>query len=311
MYSISIFIVTYKQENLIGRAIESVLKQREWGLKSIVIGDDCSPDNNWQVIKEYQKKYPDIIKAYRNEHNLGIYGNYEMLLNNRDDADLYYFLEGDDAICDGWFKAIQDSLKKRKIGLKGVAATISSDYKIVRPNGFSIINRNNKLIEKRDVDPVSLKARNVISFRSTLVTSTTLGRYVPVDLSQGLGVAEEMVDIRPFRYSDVFYYIPFVATIYYTHVGVSTKLQGREYREERIKQFLWLKNYLPLDDKASMYQDFRVAREKYMLEQTNENYKTMVRLYWKAFDKYTLKGAGKYTSLIFWFRMVRQRIKHL
>ena len=60
MYSISIFIVTYKQENLIGRAIESVLEQREWGLKSIVIGDDCSPDNNWQVIKEYQKKLEEM-----------------------------------------------------------------------------------------------------------------------------------------------------------------------------------------------------------------------------------------------------------
>ena len=311
MYSISIFIVTYKQEKLIGRAIESVLRQKDWGLKSIVIGDDCSPDNNWQVIQEYQKKYPDIIKAIRNEKNLGIYGNYEMLLANRDDADLYYFLEGDDAICDGWFKVIQENLKKRKIELNGVAATISSDYKIVRSNGIGIINRNNKLVENKSLDPVSLKARNVISFRSTLVTAATLERYEPVDLSQGLGVAEEMADIRPFKYSDVYYYIPFVATIYYTHVGISTNLQGKDYRTDRIHQFLWLKNNLSLDNKASAYQDFRVARERFMLVQSRENYRTMVRLYWKAFDKYTLKGAGKYTNLIFWYRMVRQRIKSL
>lgn len=307
MYSISIFIVTYKQEKLIGRAIESVLAQKDWGLKSIVIGDDCSPDNNWQVIQEYQKKYPDRIKAYRNEHNLGIYGNYEMLLANREEADLYYFLEGDDAICNGWFKAIQDSLKKRRIELNGVAATISSDYKIVRPNGFSIVNRNNKLIERKGIDPVSLKARNVISFRSTLVTAATLDRYEPVDLSKGLGVAEEMADLRPFRCSDVFYYVPFVATIYYTHLGISTKLEGKEYREERIKQFLWLKNNIPLDKKASMFQDFRVAKEQYMLAPSKANFKTMRQLYLKAFDRYTLKGAGKFTQILFWYRMIRQQ----
>lgn len=309
MYSISIFIVTYKQENLIGRAIESVLKQKEWGLKSIVIGDDCSPDNNWQVIQDYQKKYPDIIKAYRNEHNLGIYGNYEMLLANREEADLYYFLEGDDAICDGWFKAIQNSLAKRKIELHGVAATISSDYKIVRPNGFSIVNRNNKLIEKKGVDPLSLKARNVISFRSTLVTAATLERYEPVDLSNGLGVAEEMADIRPFRYSDKFYYIPFVATIYYTHVGVSTRLQGKEYREDRIKQFQWIKDNLPIDAKALALQDSRIAAEKYQLDPTKANFRTMRHFFWKAFDRYTLKGVNKYTQLLFWYRAIRQQWK--
>ena len=309
MYSISIFIVTYKQENLIGRAIESVLAQKDWGLKSIVIGDDCSPDNNWKVIQEYQKKYPDIIIAYRNEHNLGIYGNYENLLAHRDEADLYYFLEGDDAICDGWFKAIQTGLEKRNICLNGVAATISSDYKIVRPNGLSIVNKNNRLIENEGVSPVSLKARNIISFRSTFVTAATLERYEPVDLSQGLGVAEEMADIRPFRYSDKFYYVPFVATIYYTHVGVSTRLQGKEFREERIKQFQWLKDNLPLDEKAIAVQNFRIAKEKFMIETTKMNFKVMWQLYWKAFDKYTLKGAEKYTQFLFWYRMIRLRIQ--
>lgn len=308
MYSISIFIVTYKQENLIGRAIESVLAQKDWGLKSIVIGDDCSPDNNWKVIQEYQKKYPDIIIAYRNEHNLGIYGNYENLLAHRDEADLYYFLEGDDAICDGWFKAIQTGLEKRNICLNGIAATISSDYKIVRPNGLSIVNKNNRLIEKEGVSPVSLKARNVISFRSTFVTAATLERYEPVDLSQGLGVAEEMADIRPFRYSDKFYYVPFVATIYYTHVGISTQLNGPGYYKERMKQYEWLKT-LPLNKKAIYYQDYRLARAYFMLNPDWTNFRNMSKAFRKAFDKYTLKGEQKYIQLLDWLRMFKLLVK--
>lgn len=309
MYSISIFIVTYRQEKLIGRAIESVLAQKDWGLKSIVIGDDCSPDNNWQVIQEYQQKYPEIIKAYRNEHNLGIYGNYEMLLANREEADLYYFLEGDDAICDGWFKAIQEALTSRRIELNGIAAAISSDYRIVRPNGLSIVAKNNRLIECKDVDPVSLKARNVIAFRSTFVTAATLERYKPVDLSKGLGVAEEMADIRPFRYSDKFYYVPFVATIYYTHIGVSMDLKGEDYNRERISQYEWLKT-LSLDKKALLYQDYRIAQSTFMINPTWGNFRLMTNAFLKSFDKYTLKGEQKYLQCITWFRMIRLLIKH-
>lgn len=305
MYSISIFIVTYKQENLIGRAIESVLEQREWGLKSIVIGDDCSPDNNWQVIKEYQKKYPDIIKAYRNEHNLGIYGNYEMLLNNRDKADLYYFLEGDDAICDGWFKAIQENLCGRGIELNGIAAAVSSDYKIVRPNGFGLVNRNNKLVEEKGADLVSLKARHVISYRSTFVTAKTLERYTPVDLSKGLGVAEEMADIRPFRFSDNFYYVPFVATIYYTHIGVSTSLGTEKIYKDRIVQYAWMQEGLPINDKAKSYCQYAIALNEFKRTPTWKNFMVMVRKYWKAFDRYTLYGTNFVFNLLMWWRMLK------
>lgn len=309
MYSISVFIVTYKQENLIGRAIDSVLSQREWGLKSIVIGDDCSPDNNWQVIKEYQEKYPDIIKAYRNEHNLGIYGNYEQVLAHREDADLYYFLEGDDAICDGWFKAIQDNLANRKIELTDVAASISSDYKVVRPNGISLVNRNNKLLENKRIDPVSLKARNVITVRSTLVTAKTINRYTPVDLSNGLCLAEEMADIRPFRFSDMFYYVPFVATIYYTHIGISTRMGTEKYYNERIVQYQWMHENLPLDKKGKAYCQFAIAQNTFKKVPNWKNFYSMFRCFWKSFDRYTIYGANFILVILMWWRMFMLLIK--
>ena len=50
---ISVLIVTYKQANVIGRNIESILQQKDYGLHEIVICDDCSPDNNWEVIQSY------------------------------------------------------------------------------------------------------------------------------------------------------------------------------------------------------------------------------------------------------------------
>ena len=220
MYSINVLVITYKQENLIGRALDSVLCQKDWGLKHIIVQDDCSPDGTWDVVLEYKKKYPDIIVPYRNEHNLGIYGNWQQLHDNRGEADLYCNLSGDDAFCDGWFEAVQKNLEQRNIQLRGVAAVISSDYKVVRPNGISLVIKNNRLLEHKNIDPISLKARDVIYARSTIETASLMERYKPIDLTKGLGVAEEIADIRKFIHADKFYYVPFVATIYYSHIGV-------------------------------------------------------------------------------------------
>lgn len=309
MYSITVLIVTYKQEDLIGRAIESVLAQKDWGLKSIIVQDDCSPDNNWGVIQEYQNKYPDYVVAYRNEKNLGIYGNYDSLIVKRGEADLFYILEGDDAICNGWFKAVQESLKERKIDLKDQAVAICSDYKIVRPNGISIVAKNNRLVENKDVSHISLKARNIISFRSTLATSKVYDRFTRVDLSKGIGVAEEMADMRIFLYSDKFYYVPFIASIYYTHMGISTRLSSEEYFNERIAGCEWLKT-LNLDKKAMAYQDYRIAQRLYMLNTNCTNFGKMFKAYIKAFDKYTFKSEQKCLQTISWIRMFVMLVKH-
>ena len=86
---ISVLIVTYKQANVIGRNIESILQQKDYGLHEIVICDDCSPDNNWEVIQSYVEKYPNIIRAYRNNPNLGIYGNSDKCALLHGDAELF------------------------------------------------------------------------------------------------------------------------------------------------------------------------------------------------------------------------------
>lgn len=309
MYSINVLIVAYGQENIIGRAIESVIAQKDWGLKNIIIQDDCSPDNNWKVIQDYQEKYPDYIIAYRNERNLGIYGNYDSLITKRGEADLFYILEGDDAICDGWFKAIQESLQKRNIELKNQAVTICSDYKLIRPSGISVTAKSNRLVEKDGVDPVSLKARNVVSVRSTLATSKVYERYKPVDLTKGLGIAEEMADLRIFQNADKFYYVPFIATIYYTHIGISTRLKGEKYIKERIVQYEWLKT-LSLDERALAFQDYRIAQGKYMINPTWKKLWDMLKLYCKAFDQYTLVGEQKYLHAIAWCRMIKMLFVH-
>ena len=68
---VSIMVITYNQEQFISDAIESFLKQKCKFPLEIVIGDDCSTDNTQNVIKEYQTKFPDLIKPILNPVNLG------------------------------------------------------------------------------------------------------------------------------------------------------------------------------------------------------------------------------------------------
>lgn len=66
---VSICCITYNQEDYIRDAIESFLRQKTDFKYEIIIHDDASTDNTANIIKEYEKKYPDIIKPIYQKEN--------------------------------------------------------------------------------------------------------------------------------------------------------------------------------------------------------------------------------------------------
>ncbi|NVC92205.1 glycosyltransferase family 2 protein [Vibrio natriegens] len=66
---VSIIMPTYNSEQTVVESIQSVLSQtyKNWEL---IIVDDRSTDNTWQVIQTYAEKY-DNIRVYQNKENLG------------------------------------------------------------------------------------------------------------------------------------------------------------------------------------------------------------------------------------------------
>ena len=96
---VSIMIITYNQENLIGETIESVLSQNYDNIE-IVIADDASADNTPQIIMDYAERYPTKIVPVLNQHNLGITGNSNAAFFACS-GDLIAILGGDDLFLDG------------------------------------------------------------------------------------------------------------------------------------------------------------------------------------------------------------------
>lgn len=73
---ISVIIPSYNRANTVGETIESIVAQKVDADIEIVIGDDCSTDNAREVLEQYRQKYPDIIRLFLREQNMGLGANW-------------------------------------------------------------------------------------------------------------------------------------------------------------------------------------------------------------------------------------------
>lgn len=73
---ISVIIPSYNRADTVGQTIDSIIAQKVDADIEIVIGDDCSTDNAREVLEQYRRKYPDIIRLFLREENMGLGANW-------------------------------------------------------------------------------------------------------------------------------------------------------------------------------------------------------------------------------------------
>jgi glycosyltransferase involved in cell wall biosynthesis len=76
---VSVLMMTYNHENYIAQAIESVLMQKTGFPYELVVGEDCSTDGTREIVREYSRKYPEIVRAHLRERNVGAKENVRQL----------------------------------------------------------------------------------------------------------------------------------------------------------------------------------------------------------------------------------------
>lgn len=90
---VSVFILTYNQEEFIAQTIESILMQKTNFIFQLVIGEDCSTDSTRSICEKYVSDYGCKIKLLPNTiKNIGLIANYMRTI----------------AACDGKYIAICD-----------------------------------------------------------------------------------------------------------------------------------------------------------------------------------------------------------
>ena len=69
--AISVIVLTYNQEQYIAQTLDSIVNQERFFPIEVLVNDDCSTDNTALIVRQYQQKFPEIIKAYIQPVNLG------------------------------------------------------------------------------------------------------------------------------------------------------------------------------------------------------------------------------------------------
>ena len=284
MKKIVIRIVCYNQEDVISRALDSVLCQKDWGLYKIVVSDDCSTDRTWEILKNYESQYPEIVEIHRNEKNQGIYGNVEIsdqYVKNID-YDLLGGLSGDDEYCDGYFEGVQKLVEKENIDTNE-AVGIYSDWKAVHPGGKDVIFKQDSVLSGESL--WSLYVRFKISGRSLMVTKRVRDNFDPMLHGRGLNLVESHYDSQSHLNIKKAYYFPFVASIYYTGIGVSTRLSPKhsDYATKQcIEKWQYFLEHYVNSEEDKYYARYEKCKAEYMMRPQLMSLPTLFFLYHKG-----------------------------
>ena len=303
---ISVMVITYKQEGIIHRALDSLLAQKKY-LYEICVSDDCSPDNTWQILLDYQSRYPTLIKLYRNESNRGIFENIEQVYS-MPTGDIVMRLAGDDEVGDGWFKSIVEYIQQNNIDYKNELFCIYGDYQCIYPNKDSIIYRHSAILQHEDVFRLAL--RGAINGRGCCYSRHILDKFHKV--SQGRShIAENAQDRQLQIYALRNYYIPEIANVYYSRIGISTKLND-EIKAERMQ--IWPYSIscfnswgIQLKKKDLLYIHHRIKYQEYIYWGHKRSLLISLLYYLLSFD---LKIFLASNTLKGFFFAIRRRIPH-
>lgn len=266
MKSITVFVITYNQEDVIQRAIDSMLSQREWGLSQIIIGDDCSKDNTFSILLEYQKLYPEIVLPFRHEKNVGIYANLHSVVEKRRNTDLYLFCSGDDAFCAGFFESLQKFISKGNIPLDREIG-IYSDWKAVSPDGKESMGNQDFSLVTKGYNLFSLHMRGLICNRGLAISKAVIDKYKPAVLNKGLHCAEGVYDSQASRYIEKAYYLNQITNVYYNGIGVSKTLSKTDYNTiDNIAKWEYFIENLIREKRDVYYAKYQICRSRFLMK---------------------------------------------
>ena len=99
---VSIICTAFNHEKYIRQCLDGFVMQKTNFKYEVLINDDASTDNTAQIIKEYEKKYPEIIKPVyqtENQYSKGVKISME-ILTPKAKGKYIAFCEGDDYWCD-------------------------------------------------------------------------------------------------------------------------------------------------------------------------------------------------------------------
>jgi len=110
---VSVIVPVYNLQEYVESCINGLATQKTNFDFEIIVIDDCSTDNSWQLLQNLKQQYPDILNIYRNEKNQGIARTMALLVKKVQGKYVVY-LDGDDIALQGKLQRQADYLDTHK-----------------------------------------------------------------------------------------------------------------------------------------------------------------------------------------------------
>lgn len=106
---VSVCVSTYKQEDILSDCLESIIEQETDFPIEIIVSDDCSPDGTANVIRDYEKRYPGLVRGLYHSSNRGA-GENLMAVHEVATGEYVAHIDGDDMMMPGKLQKQADFL---------------------------------------------------------------------------------------------------------------------------------------------------------------------------------------------------------
>lgn len=145
---ISIILPVYNVENNLPAAFNSIFNQTiDFTNIELIVIDDCSTDNSYEIINNFSKKYDNIISIHLNQ-NSGTPSKPRNIGLRNASADFIIFLDSDDTLTKDACKNLYDIIVEENADMvTGMIARndLGNDFEIVYDPWNSIINTSSNI----------------------------------------------------------------------------------------------------------------------------------------------------------------------
>ena len=151
---VSVVVITYNHEKYIRECLNSIVTQQTDFPFEVLVHDDCSTDNTQEILKEYETKYPDIVRVLYEEENQYSKGNHTIfaLMFPYARGEYIALCEGDDYYNDRQKLQIQYDTMKKYSDCHMCVHRVATIWENGENSGISVPKsyHENQIIDSRD-----------------------------------------------------------------------------------------------------------------------------------------------------------------
>ena len=231
---ISIIIPVYNVEQYLRRCLDSCINQTFKNIEIIAV-NDCSPDNSASIMKEYEKKYPQIMRCVYLNKNLRQGGARNKGIDIAR-GKYILFVDSDDWIAENMCEEMINSIKSNDAD---IAICDYYRFKDAECTHESAFRATESISDRSDIDKEFILRNHLKNFSVNKIFKKELFDKYDLRYPEGMAFEDVAVIMLWVLYADKINYINIPLYYYYMRDDSTvSSLNNLTYRQNYIKSLI-------------------------------------------------------------------------